>query len=60
MVVIPEPCFKNQEGGSPQLFLAGTVPYITNLNLPGFLLWLICLPPTGGTTLGPGELFLLL
>ena len=24
--VIPEPCFKNSEGGSPQLFLVGIVP----------------------------------
>ena len=27
MVVIPEPCFKNLEGGYPQLFLAGIAPY---------------------------------
>ena len=26
MVVIPEPCFKNSEGGYPQLFIVGIVP----------------------------------
>ena len=26
-MVYPEPCFKNQEGGYPQLLLAGAAPY---------------------------------
>ena len=30
-MVDPEPCFKNQEGGHPQLLMAGTVPYQPSL-----------------------------